>query len=72
MSVTELISGNAINNVNVSANVMRSKFYVCPVCGNVIHCMGETVINVKKGIDDKKISYDDTVERKKLEHPSLR
>ena len=54
MSVTELISGNAINNVNVSANVMRSKFYVCPVCGNVIHCMGETVINVKKGIDDKK------------------
>ena len=44
ISVTELISGNAVNNVNVSANVMRSKFYVCPVCGNSIHSIGEAVI----------------------------
>ena len=44
ISVTELISGNAVNNVNVSANMMRSKFYVCPVCGNIIHSMGEAVI----------------------------
>ncbi len=44
VSVTELISGNAVKNVNVSANVLRSKFYVCPVCGNVIHSMGEAVI----------------------------
>lgn len=33
-SVTELISGNTIQNVNVSANMVRSKFYVCPICGN--------------------------------------
>jgi len=45
ISVTELISGNPIHNANVSANMMRSKFYVCPVCGNVIHSMGESVIN---------------------------
>lgn len=44
ISVTELISGNTINNANVSANMLRSKFYVCPVCGNVIHSMGEAVI----------------------------
>ena len=44
ISVTELISGNAIRNVNVSANMMRSKFYVCPVCGNILHSMGEAVI----------------------------
>lgn len=44
ISVTELISGNAISNANVSANMMRSKFYVCPVCGNSIHSMGEAVI----------------------------
>lgn len=44
ISITELISGNAVNNVNVSANMMRSKYYVCPVCGNIIHCMGEAVI----------------------------
>ena len=45
VSITELMSGNSINNKNVSANMLRSKFYVCPVCGNIIHCMGETVIN---------------------------
>lgn len=44
ISITELISGNIINNGNVSANMMCSKFYVCPVCGNIIHCMGEAVI----------------------------
>ena len=44
ISVTELISGNRIRNQNVSANMIRSKFYVCPVCGNVIHSMGEAVI----------------------------
>ncbi len=44
ISVTELISGNAISNVNISANMMRSKFYVCPVCGNSIHSMEEAVI----------------------------
>lgn len=45
ISVTELISGNTIHNANVSANMLRSKFYVCPVCGNVIHSMGEAAIN---------------------------
>ena len=44
ISVTELISGNTIKNANVSANMLRSKFYVCPVCGNVIHSMGEAAI----------------------------
>ena len=44
VSVTELISGNTVYNANVSANMMRSKFYICPVCGNVIHSMGEAVI----------------------------
>lgn len=45
VSITELISGNTISNVNVSANMLRSNFYVCPVCGNTIHCMGEAVIH---------------------------
>ena len=44
ISVTELISGNSVRNMNVSANMLRSKFYVCPVCGNSIHSMGEAVI----------------------------
>lgn len=45
VSLTELISGNQVFNANVSANMMRSKFYICPVCGNVIHTMGEAVIH---------------------------
>ncbi len=45
ISVTELISGNTVHNANVSANMLRSKFYVCPICGNVIHSMGEAAIN---------------------------
>lgn len=45
VSVTELLSGKAVSNVNVAANMLRSKFYVCPVCGNVLHSMGEAVIS---------------------------
>ena len=45
VSVTELISGNAVHNSNVSANVLKSKFYICPICGNVICSMGEAVIH---------------------------
>jgi len=45
ISITELISGNAVSNVNVSANMLRSKFYICPICGNILHSMGEAVIN---------------------------
>lgn len=45
ISIAELISGNTVSNVNVSANMLRSKFYVCPVCGNIIHMMGEAVIH---------------------------
>ena len=44
ITITELLSGNVVSNVNVSANMMRSEFYICPVCGNMIHSMGEAVI----------------------------
>lgn len=45
ISVTELLSGNAIANMNVSANMLRSNFYVCPVCGNIIHSVGGLAIS---------------------------
>ena len=43
VSVLELMSGNTVINRNVSANMLRSRIYVCPVCSNIIHTMGETV-----------------------------
>lgn len=45
ISIIELVNGRQITNANVSANMLRSKFYVCPVCGNVIHSMGNSVIS---------------------------
>ena len=41
VSVAELLSGEYITNGNRSANMLRAKFYVCPVCGNVISATGE-------------------------------
>ncbi len=45
VSVMELMSGNTVINKNISSNILRSKFYVCPVCGNVIRTTGDTVIS---------------------------
>lgn len=45
VSVIELMNGRQIANRNTSANLLRSKFYVCPICGNVIHCNGEAVVS---------------------------
>ena len=44
VSVAELLSGRVASNANVAANMLRSGLYVCPVCGNVIHSMGEAAI----------------------------
>ena len=45
VSVMELLSGDAVTNRNKSANLLRARFYVCPVCGNVIHALGEAVVS---------------------------
>ena len=45
VSVMELMSGETVMNKNISSNILFSKFYVCPVCGNVIRTTGETVIS---------------------------
>ena len=45
ISVIELMNGEHITNRNISANMLRSKFYVCPICGNILHTIGETLIS---------------------------
>ncbi len=45
VSVTELLTGENVANSNRSFNMNRMKFYVCPVCGNVIFASGDAVIN---------------------------
>ena len=44
ISVLELLSGENVQNRNRSANMARGKFYVCPVCGNIVHTAGEAVV----------------------------
>lgn len=41
VSVSELLSGQCMQNRNRGGNLLRSKFYICPLCGNIIHAMGE-------------------------------
>ena len=45
ISVIELMNGEHITNKNISANMLRCKFYVCPLCGNIIHSTGNTLVS---------------------------
>ncbi len=45
ISVIELMNGERIANRNVSANLLRGKFYVCPLCGNVLHSTGNALVS---------------------------
>lgn len=45
VSVIELMSGYTVTNKNPSSNILRSKFYVCPLCGNIVRSVGDTVIS---------------------------
>ena len=45
VSIMELMTGNAVVNKNISSNILRSKFYVCPLCGNIIRTTGNAVIS---------------------------
>ena len=41
ISVAELFAGQHVTNANRHSNIRKMKFYVCPVCGNVIYSVGE-------------------------------
>ena len=45
VSVLELMQGEPVVNRNRSANLLRSKLYVCPLCGNVLHATGQAVVS---------------------------
>ena len=43
VSISELFTGELRTNSNQSGNMKKAKFYVCPICGNVITAVGEGV-----------------------------
>ena len=45
ISLIELVNGAPIQNKNISANLLRSKFYVCPLCGNCLHSTGNALVS---------------------------
>ena len=45
VSVIELLSGNPVKNRNISSNISKNVFYVCPICGNVINSIGTALIS---------------------------
>lgn len=74
VSVMELMSGNTVINKNVSGNMLRSKFYCCPICGNIIHALGEAVVSCcgvalpPLEADDADSAHEITVEQVEDEH----
>ena len=45
VSVAELLCGQAIVNANRAANMLKSRFSVCPVCGNVVFARGDALFS---------------------------
>lgn len=43
VSIIELMNGEYITNRNKAGNMLKSNFSVCPICGNIIHTMGENI-----------------------------
>ena len=41
VSVAELLSGEYVQNRNRHGNMLKSRFYVCPVCSNAMFATGE-------------------------------
>lgn len=41
VSVAELLTGDVRQNANRAGNPLRAKFYVCPICGNVVYALGD-------------------------------
>ncbi len=74
VSVMELMSGNTVINKNISGNMLRSKFYCCPICGNIIHALGEAVVSCcgvalpPLEADDVDFAHEITVEQVEDEH----
>lgn len=74
VSVMELMSGDTVINQNTSANILRSKFYVCPLCGNIIRTTGDAVISCcgialpSLEAEDMDDSHEITIEKVEDEH----
>ena len=59
------MTGETVINKNISSNILRSKFYVCPVCNNIVRSVGDTVISCH-GITLPPLEAEDTDENHQI------
>lgn len=45
VTVQELLQGRSVTNTNLSGNIRKSSFRVCPVCGNILFALGDACIS---------------------------
>ena len=45
LSVGELFAGEQVINRNTASNMLRSRYYVCPICGNLIQAAGDVALS---------------------------
>ncbi len=45
VSVIELMNGAPVRNRNGAGNMLRGRFYLCPVCGNTVQAAGDAVVS---------------------------
>ena len=45
VSVIELLAGEDVTNRNRAFDMRRLKFYVCPICGNIVQSAGAAVVS---------------------------
>ncbi|MDO5307700.1 MAG: helix-turn-helix domain-containing protein [bacterium] len=45
VSIIELMKGEYVTNDNKTCNMLKTNFYVCPICGNVVHAIGNIVVS---------------------------
>ena len=48
VSIVELFNGKQIINKNKSSNILKTKFYVCLICGNIINATGDVFVSCCK------------------------
>lgn len=81
VSVIELFNGEYRINENAACNLKKSKFYVCPICGNILHatgaavvsCCGITLPEVEPEVEDDahklEVKYTDSRHYVRISHP---
>lgn len=65
INIYQLLSGELLENEFVGGNMKNTKFYVCPVCGNITMCTGSAevfccgrslvVLEEKKACEEEKL-----------------